>query len=118
MNSSVYSRLSIVILTIHGLVEILALLVFVLPPDLIPSAISDDAIFWGLIGGMYGILRLVSAHGIHRGLKHGYAFGAIISAISIAGAPNIQPFGLMDLPLSAIVLWCILTVWFHNERIQ
>ena len=116
MNKTLYSRLASLILIIHGSIELLALLMFVLPPELIPASFSDDILFWGLIGAMYGISRIITSFSILKMQKNGIVFGIILSTVSIAVAPHIQPFGLIDLPLSAVVLWSLLTLWFDNEK--
>ncbi|RDE11269.1 MAG: hypothetical protein C4K49_12075 [Candidatus Thorarchaeota archaeon] len=118
MNKPFYVRLSSGVLVIHGSIELLALSMLVLPPELIPISLSGDFVFWSLIGGMYGVLRIVSAYTIVKRRRNGIVFGILLSIVTVAGAPNIQPFGLMDLPLSAIVLWALLTLWFGGEKIE
>jgi hypothetical protein len=38
--------------------------------------------------------------------------------VTVAGAPNIQPYGIMDLALSAVVLWGLVTILFGSQRIE
>ena len=45
-------------------------------------------------------------------------FGIILSTVTIAVAPQIQPFGLIDLPLAAVVLWSLLTLWLGNGKFE
>ena len=118
MNKILYSRLACLVLVIHGFIELLSLLMFVLPPELIPVSFSDDIIFWGMIGAMYGILRILVSVSILKMQKNGVIFGIILSTVTIAVAPQIQPFGLIDLPLAAVVLWSLLTLWFGNKEIE
>jgi len=118
MNSSFYVKLSSSFLVIHGSIEILALSMLVLPPEFIPISLSGDFAFWALIGGMHGICRIVSGYAIVKRRENGIIFGILLSTVTVAGAPNIQPFGLMDLPLSAIVLWALLTLLFGSQKIE
>lgn len=118
MNNSFYVKLSSSFLVIHGFVELLALSMLVLPPEFIPISLSGDFTFWALTGGMYGVSRIAAGWAIVKRRKNGITFGILLSTVTIAGAPNIQPFGLMDLPLSAIVLWALLTLWFGSEKIE
>lgn len=117
MNNTTYTRLSATVLIIHGVIEILALLMFVLPPELLPVSMSEDAAFWALMGGLYGSLRILSAVSICRGKKSGIVFGIILSIVTMVVAPSIQPFGLLDLPMAALVLWALLTLWFDDEKL-
>ena len=118
MNTILYSRLACLVLVIHGCIELLALLMFVLPPELIPVSFSNDTIFWGMIGAMYGILRILASVSILKMQKNGIIFGIILSTVTIAVALQIQPFGLIDLPLAAVVLWFLLTLWFGGGKIE
>jgi len=118
MNKTSYSKLASSILVIHGCIELLALLMFVLPPEFIPIALSDDISFWGMIGAMYGIFRIAASVSIAKMKKNGIVFGIILSTVTIAVAPYIQPFGLIDLPLSVVVLWALLTLWFGGGKIE
>ena len=118
MNNSFYVKLSAGVLVIHGCIELLSLSMLFLPPEFVPVSMSEDSVFWAVIGGMYGVSRIVSAYAITRKMKNGIIFGIILSAVTVAGAPNIQPYGIMDLALSAVVLWGLVTILFGSQRIE
>ncbi|MGY5853127.1 MAG: hypothetical protein RTU92_06135 [Candidatus Thorarchaeota archaeon] len=118
MNKSVYIRISSSVLFIHGFIEILALSMFILPPEFIPVSLSEDAAFWGIIGAMYGLFRIGAGFLILKRRKVGILLGVTISIVTMIVAPHIHPFGLLDLPLAMVVLWSLLTVWFGNDTID
>ena len=115
MEKATYLTISSGVLFIHGLIEILAISMFILPPDLIPVSLSDDAAFWGIIGALYGLFRIASSYLITKKQLAGVILGIIISIVTLIVAPQIHPFGLLDLPLAMIVLWALVTFWFGDE---
>ncbi|MBY8999093.1 MAG: hypothetical protein KGD60_15330 [Candidatus Thorarchaeota archaeon] len=118
MDKSAYLKISSGVLFIHGFIEILALSMFILPPELIPVSLSEDAAFWGMIGAMYGLFRMVTGYLIVKRRKNGLLLGIIISVVTLVVAPHIHPFGLLDIPLAMIVLWALVTFWFGDEIIE
>ena len=118
MEKFTYIKISSSILIIHGIIEILAISMFILPPELIPVSLADDAAFWALIGAMYGIFRIASGYLLVKKRKSGIFLGIIISIVTLVVAPHIHPFGLLDLPLAMIVLWSLVTLWFGDEIIE
>jgi len=112
MDDSTYAKIASIILIIHGCIELLSLSMFYLPPEFIPVTLSEDSTFWAIIGAMYGVARIVAGYGILKLKRGAIVFGMILSTVTLAVAPTIIPFGLMDLPLALIVLWCLMFLWF------
>ena len=115
MEKLAYLKISSSVLFIHGFIEILAVSMFILPPELIPVSLSEDAAFWGTIGAMYGLFRIATGYLIVKKRKNGILLGIIISVVTLVVAPHIRPFGLLDLPLAMIVLWALVTLRFGDE---
>ena len=118
MKRSTYFTISSGVLFIHGFIEILAISMFILPPELIPVSLADDADFWGVIGAMYGLFRIVAGYLIVKKRKSGIFLGIIVSIVTLVVAPHIHPFGLLDLPLAMVVLWALSILWFGDETIE
>lgn len=118
MERSTYLRISSSVLFVHGFIEVLAISMFILPPELIPVGLSEDAAFWGMIGAMYGLFRIASGYLITKNRKNGVLLGIIISIVTMIVAPHIHPFGSLDLPLAMIVLWALVTLWVGDETIE
>ncbi|MFW9909103.1 MAG: hypothetical protein ACFFEF_11040 [Candidatus Thorarchaeota archaeon] len=118
MDKSAYLKISSGVLFIHGFIEILALSMFILPSELIPVSLSEDAAFWGMIGAMYGLFRIATGYLIVKRKKNGLLLGIIISVVTLVVAPHIHPFGLLDLPLAMIVLWALMAFWFSDEALE
>jgi hypothetical protein len=118
VEESAYFKISSSVLFIHGSIEILAISMFILPPELIPVSLSEDAAFWGTIGAMYGLFRIATGYLIVKKRKNGILLGIIISGVTLVVAPHILPFGLLDLPLAMIVLWALVTLWLGDETID
>ncbi|NHJ12911.1 MAG: hypothetical protein EAX95_04505 [Candidatus Thorarchaeota archaeon] len=117
MEKSTYIKISSSALFVHGIIEILAMSMFLLPPELIPVSLSEDAAFWALIGAMYGAFRIGTGYLVAKKRRNGILLGIFISVVTLAVAPHIHPFGLLDLPFAMIVLWALTTLWSGDEAI-
>ena len=48
MEKKIYAKLAAILLFIHGFIELLSLLIFIVPSEFIPIALSEDSFFWAL----------------------------------------------------------------------
>ena len=70
------------------------------------------------LSAICGLSRLFAGYLVWSLKKWGIAFGAIVSAVTMIGAPSVYPFGIMDLLLSTIVLASLLNSWFGGGTVQ
>ena len=110
-------KVASVALSIHGIIEISAIMMLFAPTEFLLVDFQENPIFWALLSTVYGLSRVVSGYAIWSMKKWGIALGIALSITTLIVAPSIYPFGIMDLPLAVIVLSCLLYAWFGDEKL-
>lgn len=105
---------------IHGVIELLAILGFFTgeaPPFIFPEVRENwqQAV---LVGSISGVMRVIAASGIFRGMKWGLALGILFSATTLASLTFYLPYGVMDALLSGIVLILLVVSYYGKEKIE
>jgi hypothetical protein len=108
-------RVASAVLFAHGFIEVMAVAMFFAPSEFLPAGFR--AVFWTLLSVVYGLCRLVAGCAIWFSRKWGVAFGVVLSVVTMMVAPSVYPFGVMDLPLAAVVLAALLYAWLGGEKI-
>jgi hypothetical protein len=112
-------------LIIHGLIELAPLLFqnkanapqgremqkFIFEP------LQNNMKVTTLVGGIFGVVRLLAALGIFLSLMWGWALGVIISVVTFVIMTLYLPWGIMDGILSGIALISLLIGYFGSQRI-
>jgi hypothetical protein len=112
-------------LIIHGLIEIAPLLFksvgsspqgqgmqkFIFEP------LQNNLKVTTLVGGIFGVVRIIAALGIFLSLMWGWALGVIISIVTFVVLTLYLPWGIMDGILSGIALIGLLIGYFGGQRI-
>lgn len=119
MSTKSFLTVASVILLIHGAIELLGMLGILTgeaPPFIFPEIRGhwQQAIFIGFVSG---VIRVVAAVGVFRGMKWGITLGILFSAITFAGLTFYLPYGVMDALLSGIVLVLLVMAYWGKERI-
>ncbi|MBA7490339.1 hypothetical protein ES702_00877 [subsurface metagenome] len=124
MNKGAGIKIATAALFIHGLVEVAgAVMLLALPTfstEFITGAgfqLPGGLAFTVALSAICGLSRLVAGYLVWSLKKWGIAFGAILSAVTMIGAPSVYPFGIMDLLLSIIVLASLLYSWFGGDTV-
>jgi uncharacterized membrane protein (UPF0136 family) len=107
-------------LLIHGVIELLAILGFFTgeaPPFIFPEVRENwqQAV---LEGSISGVMRVIAAFGIFRGMKWGLALGILLSATTVASLTFYLPYGVMESLLSGIVLILLVVAYYGKEKIE
>ena len=110
-------RTASVVLFIHGIFEILAIMMLFVPADFLPADFQGQSVFWAILSSVYGLSRVVSGYAIWSMKKWGIALGIALSITTLIVAPSIDPFGMIDLPMGVVVLACLLYAWFGDESL-
>ena len=114
-----------VALIIHGLIEVAPLLFksagkspqgkgmqkFIFEP------LQNNMKITTLVGGIFGVVRILAAAGIFLSLMWGWALGVIISVVTFIIMTLYLPWGIMDGILSGITLIGLLIGYFGSQRI-
>lgn len=110
-------KIAALTLFIHGVIEILAVMMLFAPAEFLPTDFQEQSVFWAVLSSMYGLSRVIAGYAIWSMKKWGIALGVALSITTLIVAPSIYPFGIMDLPLAIIVLSCLLYAWFGDEEL-
>ncbi|KPV65277.1 MAG: hypothetical protein AOA65_0312 [Candidatus Bathyarchaeota archaeon BA1] len=105
---------------IHGVIELLATLAIFTgqaPPFIFPE-IRENWQQAVLIGFISGVVRVIAAFGVFRGMKWGLALGILFSATTLASLTFYLPYGVMDALLSGIVLILLVVSYYGKEKIE
>jgi len=103
---------------VHGIIEIVgAAMLLVAPPDLLAATgfSFEKSIPLALLSVISGAFRLFIGYAVWRMRKWGAVLGVIFSAITIIGAPQFLPFGIMDALIAMAILVLLLIAWLGEE---
>jgi len=109
-------RVASAVLFAHGFIEVSALAMFFAPSEFLPAGFRG-AVFWTLLSVVYGLCRIAAGYAVWFSRRWGVAFGIMLSVVTMVVAPSVYPFGVMDLPLAAVVLAALLYAWLGGEKI-
>jgi hypothetical protein len=70
-----------------------------------------------MLGGIYGIIRLIAALGLFMNRMWGFMLSGIISAITLLLMPFMPPAGILDGFLAAVALILILVQFYEQLEI-
>ena len=118
MNKKFVVKIGSILLIIHGIIEILAIMMLFIPSGFIPASLQEQSEFWAILSVIYGTSRLIAGLQILKLKKWGIILGITLSLTTMIVAPTIFPFGIMDLPIAIIVMICLLYIWFGSEKIE
>jgi len=113
-------RVASVVLLIHGIIELLGVVgIFTgeAPPFIFPEVRAN----WQqgvLVGFISGVMRVIAAFGVFRGMKWGLALGILFSVTTLASLTFYLPYGVMDALLSGIVLILLVVAYYGKEKIE
>jgi len=116
MGKKLIARIASLVLFLHGIVEVLALLMLIIPAESLPVGFGEQSAFWGLLSAIYGLSRVVAGIAIWSLRKWGIGLGLALSLTTMVVASSIIPFGVVDLFLAIIVMVCLLYVWFGSAQ--
>ena len=103
---------------LHGAIEIVgAVMLLVVPPDLLAATgfPLDESIPLALLSLICGVFRLFVGYAVWLMRKWGAVLGMIFSAITIIGAPQFLPFGIMDTIIAMAILVLLAIAWLGEE---
>lgn len=125
LDKGVGIKTATVALFIHGLVEVAGAVMLLALPTFSTEFITGADLqfpgklaFTAALSAIFGLSRLVTGYLVWSLKKWGIVFGAMLSAVTMIGAPSVYPFGIMDLLLSIIVLASLLYSWFGGNTVQ
>jgi hypothetical protein len=113
-------KIASILFYLHGAIEIVgAVMLLVVPPDLLgatglPFEI-EKSVPLALLSLISGAFRLFIGYAVWLMRKWGAVLGVIFSAITIIGAPQFLPFGIMDALIAMAILVLLLIAWFDKE---
>jgi uncharacterized membrane protein YphA (DoxX/SURF4 family) len=111
-------KIASILFYLHGAIEIAgAAMLLLVPPDLLaatglPFEKSIPLVSLSLISGVF---RLFIGYAVWLMRKWGAVLGVIFSAITIIGAPQFLPFGIMDTIIAMVILVLLAITWFGEE---
>lgn len=125
MNRRTSARIAVLLMCIHGLIEIAGLIFIVSTPNtlisfggLTGSLIVQNSQAIGMFGALWGISRLIAGWGAWSLRKWAILYGIMLSVVTVMAAITIIPAGVADTILAIPVLILLLYTWFGNEGIK
>ncbi len=124
-------RIAAVLMLVHGgLLEVGGCLALI-PLLVFPNAEADYAQYFSFIvpylqenmslmlvmGGIYGVVRVIGAVGLLKNRMWGLAFSVINCVVTMALMLFMLPAGIMDGILACTALILILTQYYHGKKI-
>ena len=121
-NRKLSARIAVVLICIHGLIEIAGLMFINFMPQalisfggLTGSVLEQNSQTIGMFGALWGVSRFIAAGGIWSLRKWAIQLGIILSIITVIAAITIIPAGVADTFFALPVLILLLYTWFGNE---
>ena len=99
---------------VHGIIEIVGgAMLLLVPLDLLAATgfPFEKSIPLALLSVISGAFRLFIGYVVWHMRKWGVVLGVIFSAITIIGAPQFLPFGIMDTVIAMAILVLLLIAW-------
>ena len=125
MNRRTSARIAVVLMGIHGLIEIVGLLFIDSSPNTLTSfggltgaLLAQNSLTIGIFGALWGASRLIAGWGVWSLHKWAILLGIILSVVTVLAAIAIIPAGVADTILAMPALILLLNTWFGNERIE
>ena len=114
-------KIASILLWVHGLIEILGgVTLLTLPPELLTVTVpwaGRELVFMAMISAISGGFRLFIGYGVWLMRKWGAVLGIIFCAVTMVAAPQIFPFGIMDIIFATVILVLLVTAWFGKEML-
>ena len=111
-------KIASILFYLHGATEIAgAAMLLLVPPDLLGAAgfPFEKSIPLALLSLTSGAFRLFIGYAVWLMRKWGIVLGVIFSAITIIGAPQFLPFGIIDALIAMAILVLLTIAWFGKE---
>ena len=111
-------KIASILFYLHGAIEIVgAAMLLVVPPDLLAATglPFEKSISLALLSSISGAFRLFIGYAVWLMRKWGAILGVIFSAITIIGAPQFLPFGIMDTLIAMAILVLLTIAWLGKE---
>jgi uncharacterized membrane protein (DUF2068 family) len=111
-------KIASILFYLHGAIEIAgAAMLLVVPPDFLGATglLFEKSIPLALLSLISGAFRLFIGYAVWLTRKWGAVLGVIFSAITIIGAPQFLPFGIMDALIAMAILVLLTIAWFGKE---
>ena len=111
-------KIASILFYLHGAIEIAgAAMLLAVPLDLLGATglPFEKSIPLALLSLISGAFRLFIGYAVWLMRKWGIVLGVIFSAITIIGAPQFLPFGIMDALIAMAILVLLLVAWFGKE---
>ena len=111
-------KIASILFYLHGAIEIVgAVMLLVVPPDLLAATglPFEKSISLTLLSSISGAFRLFIGYAVWLMRKWGAILGVIFSAITIIGAPQFLPFGIMDTLIAMAILVLLTIAWLGKE---
>ena len=122
LNRTLSAKLSSLLLTVHGLIEVTSLVFIASIPlalisfgGLTGPALERNASSVAMFGVFWGIARIVAAWGSWSLRKWALILGITLSIITMVAAVTIIPAGITDTLFSLPALIFLLYAWFGDE---
>lgn len=122
MSHSTSARIAVVLMCIHGLIEVAGLIFIKSAPDrlvsfggLTGSLLGQNAQAIGMFGALWGTSRLIAGWGSWSLRKWAMSLGIIMSTVTMVAAITIIPVGVADTLFALPALIFLLYAWFGNE---
>ena len=107
-------KIACILFYLHGAIEIAgAAMLLVVPADLLAATglPFEKSIPLALLSLISGAFRLFIGYAVWLMRKWGAVLGVIFSAITIIGAPQFLPFGIMDTIIAMAILVLLTIAW-------
>jgi len=111
-------KIASILFYLHGAIEIVgAAMLLVVPPDLLAATglPFEKSISLALLSLISGAFRLFIGYAVWLMRKWGAILGVIFSAITIIGAHQFLPFGIMDTLIAMAILVLLTIAWLGKE---
>jgi hypothetical protein len=122
LNRKLSARIAVVLMCVHGMIEIVGLVFINSMPDALISfggltgaPLKQNAQTVGMFGVLWGVSRLIAGWGAWSLRKWALILGISLSTITIVAAIMIIPAGVTDTFLALPTLILLLYAWFGNE---
>ena len=114
-----------ILLVVYGAIELFPLLMtkkgknmdMSKGPVFIFKPLQENVKMAHIMGGIFGVMRIIAAVGIFLNLFWGFALGVSLSIITYAVMTLYLPFGIMDGVLSGAILVTLLISYFGDKNI-
>jgi len=111
-------KIASILFYLHGAIEIAgAAMLLVVPADLLVATglPFEKSIPLALLSLISGAFRLFIGYAVWLMRKWGAVLGVIFSAITIIGAAQFLPFGIMDTLIAMAILVLLTIAWLGEE---